>query len=80
MERDFSLPSPLDSCLRRDMAGAPPSHELPLPGAIGRLRSRWPSVWITLNLYCEANAADGGCVDRRSPGTDCKDTEVTVSS
>ena len=59
MERDFSLPSPLDSCLRRDMAGAPPSHELPLLGAIGRLRSRWPSRWSDLDLSCTLNASSG---------------------
>ena len=57
--RDFSLPSALDSCLRRDMAGAPPSRELPPVSAIGRLRSRWPSRWSDLNLSCTFNASSG---------------------
>ena len=59
MERDFSLPSALDSCLRCDMAGAPPSHELPLLSAIGRLRSRWPFRWSDLNFRCTFNASSG---------------------
>ena len=59
MDRDFSLPSALDSRLRRDMAGAPPFRELRPLSAIGRLRSRWPSRWSDLNLCCTFNASSG---------------------
>jgi hypothetical protein len=39
MERGFSLPSALDSCLRCDLAGCTSFRELRPIGAIGRLRS-----------------------------------------
>jgi hypothetical protein len=57
MERDFPVSSALDSCLRRDVAGATPFRELPVISAISRLRLRWPSRRNDLDLHPESNAA-----------------------